>query len=403
MSGKGKCKMDKYTEYLGKEVYDAGRQMKSKPNWLMGTLNRFKRKLEHNGGVETTRSLIRPGAESSPGFQKLQTIGRLDISLEAVLLVAPQFHKLFDKTLIEECYTRLKGAGESIDKFIELRRREGIYNSLQSPEVVSNKERVEKSIHRGGAGIWRDLATTKNLASDGVAVGVLANREIYDDEISEKAIHYYFSGDNCARDASENEILSLINCHRYRLPIFVIRKSQEPECSAVRFGYITNLDEKNNACLIEYLTKPPSIREEVEEGSVRLNASREEKEQTRIHRERCPKFRYAVKMRTGDRCAVCSIRHEGLLEAAHIKPVHKGGSDDSRIGVLLCRNHHKAFDDMLFSIEPKSYGIVYRGGSDSQELQITEDKLCCNEYPAQVALQWHWKEFQRTSIGKARS
>jgi hypothetical protein len=46
---------------------------------------------------------------------------------------------------------------------------------------------------------------------------------------------------------------------------------------------------------------------------------------------------------SGWKCAVCGMRIVQLLDAAHIRGVAEGGSDDPRNGLMLCVNHHRAF------------------------------------------------------------
>ena len=60
-------------------------------------------------------------------------------------------------------------------------------------------------------------------------------------------------------------------------------------------------------------------------------------------------------------CAVCGMkfRWNTLVEAtaAHIIPKHKNGTDDPRNGLSLCRTHHWAFDEGIFSLS-ENYEIL---------------------------------------------
>ncbi len=66
-------------------------------------------------------------------------------------------------------------------------------------------------------------------------------------------------------------------------------------------------------------------------------------------------FRTRVLDAYGGTCAVCD---KGLrtpdekteVEAAHIAPKNRGGTDDVRNGLALCRSHHWAFDNGLFGV-----------------------------------------------------
>jgi putative restriction endonuclease len=66
-------------------------------------------------------------------------------------------------------------------------------------------------------------------------------------------------------------------------------------------------------------------------------------------------FRRAIREAYEERCAVCGIRRETPdgrpeVEAAHIRPKSKGGPDDIRNGIALCRLHHWAFDNEWLSV-----------------------------------------------------
>ncbi len=53
------------------------------------------------------------------------------------------------------------------------------------------------------------------------------------------------------------------------------------------------------------------------------------------------------------RCALCSLRHQELLDAAHITPDSDlEGEPVTSNGVALCKLHHAAFDRFFFTIRP---------------------------------------------------
>ena len=52
-------------------------------------------------------------------------------------------------------------------------------------------------------------------------------------------------------------------------------------------------------------------------------------------------------------CAVCRLRHEELLDAAHILPDgHPKGEPVVRNGLSLCKLHHTALDANIMGITP---------------------------------------------------
>jgi len=79
--------------------------------------------------------------------------------------------------------------------------------------------------------------------------------------------------------------------------------------------------------------------------------------QQRLHQE---EFRQRVLAAYLAHCAVCQLRHQELLEAAHILPDgHPQGHPVVPNGVALCKLHHAAFDANILGIRP-DYEIEIR-------------------------------------------
>ncbi|NNN02731.1 MAG: HNH endonuclease [Acidimicrobiaceae bacterium] len=75
----------------------------------------------------------------------------------------------------------------------------------------------------------------------------------------------------------------------------------------------------------------------------------------RLHQ---PVFRERVLHAYATRCAVCSLRHRTLLDAAHvIGDAHSDGDPIVPNGISLCKIHHAAFDQNLMGIRP-DYRVV---------------------------------------------
>ena len=74
----------------------------------------------------------------------------------------------------------------------------------------------------------------------------------------------------------------------------------------------------------------------------------------RIHQGR---FRGRVLPAYRSRCAICRLREERLLDAAHIigDPEQRGDAVVSN-GLSLCSIHHRAFDQNLLGVSP-DYGV----------------------------------------------
>ncbi|MGH8981489.1 MAG: HNH endonuclease [Acidimicrobiales bacterium] len=70
----------------------------------------------------------------------------------------------------------------------------------------------------------------------------------------------------------------------------------------------------------------------------------------RLHQAR---FRQQVMSAYRSACAICSLRHGSLLDAAHILPDgHPNGLPIVPNGMSLCKIHHAAFDQTLLGVRP---------------------------------------------------
>ena len=78
----------------------------------------------------------------------------------------------------------------------------------------------------------------------------------------------------------------------------------------------------------------------------------------RLHQ---PEFRGRVIRAYNTKCAVCSLAHGELLDAAHIIPDSNAlGTADVTNGLSLCKIHHSAFDQYFLGINP-DYEVVING------------------------------------------
>jgi putative restriction endonuclease len=115
-------------------------------------------------------------------------------------------------------------------------------------------------------------------------------------------------------------------------------------------------------------------------------------------------FRKLVLSEYAYHCSICGMKFRlGELveaQAAHIVPKNKRGTDDPRNGLSLCRTHHWAFDNGLFSLSDNYQialsPVVSKAETANFSLADFSDKqitLPENEilYPHQLALEWHRK------------
>ena len=94
------------------------------------------------------------------------------------------------------------------------------------------------------------------------------------------------------------------------------------------------------------------------------------------------------------KCAVCNVELDAMLEAAHIRGKEDHGSDHSGNGLVLCANHHRAFDKGLFAFEPGTLEVKVAPDHSADGLGITQTSLDhLPEPPHPEALRWRWKRW----------
>lgn len=69
----------------------------------------------------------------------------------------------------------------------------------------------------------------------------------------------------------------------------------------------------------------------------------------RLHQQA---FRERVLLAYQTHCALCRLKHEPLLDAAHIIPDNEDGPAEVRNGLALCKIHHAAYDRNFLAIRP---------------------------------------------------
>jgi putative restriction endonuclease len=126
-------------------------------------------------------------------------------------------------------------------------------------------------------------------------------------------------------------------------PVFIV--GDDPS----RFTFTVSVDERQMASL----EAPPA--EDAETAGRRKYVT--QLVQRRAHQAL---FRYRVLEAYHRHCAVCRLRHEELLEAAHTLPDgHPRGEPVVCNGLALCKLHHAAFDANILGVTP-DYAIELR-------------------------------------------
>lgn len=127
----------------------------------------------------------------------------------------------------------------------------------------------------------------------------------------------------------------------------------------------------------------------------------------RIHQR---SFRERVLRAYQEQCALCRLRHEELLDAAHIIPDgEEGGEPIVPNGLTLCKLHHAAFDRQFLTIRPdyiievradilreKDGPMLLHGLKEMQDKRILLPRIV-RERPSPALLERRYERFKLVS------
>jgi putative restriction endonuclease len=196
----------------------------------------------------------------------------------------------------------------------------------------------------GPQGIWKPAVCELPLSIATIVKGPYADS--FDDQAG--TLRYAYRGtdpghrDNVGLRRAMAERVPLVYFHAIRpgeyvaaYPVFVV--GDDPRT----LTFTMQVDDPGEAFLGAVY---PSASEDARRAYV-----------TRTVRQRLHQvaFRQRVIRAYQERCALCLLRHQELLDAAHITPdVDPEGEPIVSNGVALCKLHHAAFDRLFFAIRP---------------------------------------------------
>jgi len=257
-------------------------------------------------------------------------------------------------------------------------------------------------IYGGQQGIWVDKQRTAHLSSDGqgAAVALLHTGLHYPDDFAEDGVIYHYPDTSRPESRDTNEIAATKNSAELQLPVFVLTMSSRGTTFRdVYLGWVEGWDDSSRQFLVTFGSIAPKTLLISPNDDIPFSLT-DIRHETTAEARTWPsqsRFRFQVMQRYGQECAVCGISIPELLEAVHIRPVSERGSDDPRNGLILCANHHKAFDAHLFAIEPFALAISTIGDEiDLRMLRISKpDIRHLKAFPHPAALQWRWRARKR--------
>jgi putative restriction endonuclease len=171
----------------------------------------------------------------------------------------------------------------------------------------------------------------------------------YEDEVGDDGIRYRYRGtdanhrDNAGVRLAMLRRVPLIYFHgivpgRYQAewPVYVVH--DDP--GALTFTVL--VDDR-----VSFATAADHVAEDSREAARRYITASVQK---RLHQRT---FRQRVIAAYSEHCAICRLRHQELLEAAHILPDgHPRGVPSIPNGIALCKLHHAAFDAHIIGVTP---------------------------------------------------
>jgi hypothetical protein len=378
----------------------------------MTILDRVIISLESLGGVAKLKDIYFAYKKISTPKEISKTF---DSSVQARIEENSQSSDAFKgKDIFRTLYGKGKGIWYLKDKFKNIEEAKFIYEfkekNLELWEEISKNNRHSnefvrdiKKIHRGERGIYRDLSKTRKFSfEDGICQSILDTGRKYDDILTDSYLTYYYP-ETSHKSRDLGEINSLKISQKYNIPIFVVLGSDEDtKTKEIRLGYVQSFNDTQKSFLISFIEDNKKIinpieniieeqKEEIDELFDNIRQRKKTLSSNRNNNQ--PKFNFDVFKYYQNQCAVCDINY--FLEAAHIIPVKNRGADNKKNGIILCKNHHKAFDDMFFRINYQNYNIEILK-ENKVSLKILRDNINhLTNKPGSMFLEWRYKNYKK--------
>ena len=292
----------------------------------------------------------------------------------------------------------------------ELERRKALWEEMKrisGGNVPADKVPVsfvrQNDIYHPQAGTYVDQARTLPLTEDGIGatISIRLRGNRYTNYINEDGAKFAYP-DTSNRGADRNRVQASKNAQRLNLPIFIIigdtaRKNGRSVYERIELAKVVKYDDSDKSFVVEFINETPIPPSTEEADDFELEESGKVKSARERIGLRQSEFRSSLIEKYGLKCAVCNVRHPDLLDAAHIVAKAERGTDDLRNGIVLCKNHHAAFDNNLFGINPESKKLVFLSKEIKQELNFPQRKLktATGVLPNIKALRWKWRRFQK--------
>ncbi|WP_081831239.1 MULTISPECIES: HNH endonuclease [unclassified Mycobacterium] len=223
------------------------------------------------------------------------------------------------------------------ERLAEIVADQGVVTRAQLESISVNGE-IHKAIDRN-RGIWnpRELSATLSVVSN--PQGPYSDADVGDSLFA----YDYRAG------SIEGDNRKLRRAYDLDLPIILLRKVKDGIYVPVFPVWVVADDIQNRRFILaldeslRFIPDPLHLKP----------AEREYAERTVKLRLHQPEFRGRILLAYEQRCAVCTLKHGRLLDAAHIIGDGKPhGVPIVQNGLSLCKIHHAAYDANLLGIDP---------------------------------------------------
>lgn len=259
----------------------------------------------------------------------------------------------------------------------ELERRQQMWQALLANGGPANVQRGllnTLGIFEGQPGFFVPPMTKTPATPNGVVVSFLNTGRHYADEVSATGAVYHYPTTARRGRHDESEVNAARAAFGLGLPVFFITTGSPQNTRTVHRGYIEDMDDTQKVLLVTFTDgelPPPPTKEEFEAAFQLTDDEAIETYSRRKNRPNQVRFAFDVRKRYGSKCAVCGLKVNDLVQAAHLISKKDGGSDDARNGLPLCANHHLAFDRGYWCIDPHMKLHAQGDGPSLSDLAIT--------------------------------
>ena len=175
----------------------------------------------------------------------------------------------------------------------------------------------------------------------------------YNDQMGgDGLLHYRYRG----KDPQHRDNVGLRETMRRKIPVIYLHGVVRGYYVAAWPVFVVGDDPGSLTFTIAVGREPEDVSGPLSLADLELQNEGERRYATRtaIVRLHQRGFRMRVLQAYRERCAICRLRHQELLDAAHILPdSHPRGRPVVSNGLALCSLHHAAFDRNLLGISPE--------------------------------------------------